>query len=161
MLESFGGSLHLAVQVDTEEWTVAVDAVEVRRIVKAIAAADVSVTYQAPRSTYLHVVNYLLQRLEELLLAHVPTCRESREGAVAVAFGEGFAAVVSDVELSHIAVVPVVSDTSYNTQRTFRYQVVVAAGVIGLLLVVKQECRYGVQTKLAVPAEAGVKVPVT
>ena len=73
------------------------------------------VTDKTPRCTKLEIVHHFAQRLEKRLLADNPSYRTSREETISIVLGKVLGAIVAHIELSHIAVVPVVGDTTYQT----------------------------------------------
>ena len=79
------------------------------------ATTNLVVTNETPRSTKLQETDVLLDRLEERFIANDPSYRTSREGTKSLAGSEVLGTIVTKVELCHVAVVPVVGDTTYET----------------------------------------------
>ena len=80
-----------------------------------VQVARLIVTYQTQAGTQFQECHPRLQRLEPFFLTHNPSHRTCREGTEAAFRRKVLGTVVTDVELGHVTVFPVVGHTSYQT----------------------------------------------
>ena len=135
-----------------------VDDVRVGRVHKAVAAY-LAVTDKTIAATELHETHHTAQGLEESLIADYPSCRESGEETIALARRKVFGTVIADVELSQVAVLPIVSSTSDESYLSV-WNVGIGGGIIAGVLVVEYQCPDMVVAELSVVVERGLEIPV-
>ena len=161
------GSLPYGGIVDTEDVsvsitgrnTIIVDSKRIGGVHKAVAV-QIGITYQTVAGTELQEAYYLGKRLEEWFIAHYPTHRHSRESTVTLARSKVLGTIVTHIELCHIAVVPVVGNTTYQTYLAVRH-IGIGARIIAAVLIVEQDGTHIVQTEGTVVVETCLKIPVT
>ena len=129
-----------------------------------VQVARLVVTYQTQTGTQFQECHPRLQRLEPFFLTHNPSHRTCREGTEATFRRKVLGTVVTDVELGHVTVFPVVGHTSYQTYIPTGNVTVLratAAKVILLGLVVQQQGRHIMVAERTGIVQAGLHVPVT
>ena len=161
------GSLPYGGVVDAEDISVSiagrnstiVDSKRIGGVHKAVAV-QIGITYQTVAGTELQEAYYLGKRLEEWFIAHYPTHRHSREGTITLAWCKVLGAIVTHIELCHIAIVPVVGNTTYQTYLAVRH-IGIGARIIAAVLIVEQDGTYIVQSERTVVVKTCLKIPVT
>ena len=126
--------------------------------VEETGTAVLVVPDQSERGPQLQEVDGLLV-LHEILLGNDPTHGTCREEPVALLRGEILGAVVTGVEIDQIAVLVSIGQTPHITHIGGR-DVGILPRVVGLRLVVKQQCRHRVVTERTLVAEARLYIPV-
>ena len=152
------GLLPVCGVVNTEVIASAVDDIRVGRVHKAVAAY-LAVTDKAIAATELHETHHAAQGLEESLIADYPSCGESGEETIALVRRKVLGTVISNIELSQIAVLPVVGDAAYKSYLTVR-NIGIGGGIIAGVLVVEHQCSDMVIAELSVVVERGLEIPV-
>ena len=161
------GSLPYGGVVDTEDVSVSItgsngaiiDGKRIGGVHKAVAV-QIGITYQTVAGTKLQETYCLGKRLEEWLIAHYPTHRHSREGTVTLARSKVLGTIVTHIELCHVAVVPVVGNTTNQTYLAVRH-IGIGAWIIAAVLIVEQDGTHIVQTERTVVIKTCLEIPVT
>ena len=161
------GSLPYGGVVDTEDVSVSiagrnstiVDSKRIGGVHKAVAV-QIGITYQTVAGTELQEAYYLGKRLEKWFIAHYPTHRHSRESTITLAWCKVLGAIVTHIELCHIAIVPVVGNTTHQTYLAVRH-IGIGARIIAAVLIVEQDGTYIVQSERTVVVKTCLKIPVT
>ena len=161
------GSLPYGGIVDTENISVSiagrntavVDGERIGGVHKAVAV-QIGITYQTVAGTELQEAYCLGKRLEEWLIAHYPTHRHRWEGTVTLARSKVLGTIVTHIELCHVAVVPVVGNTTYQTYLAVRH-IGIGAWIIAAVLIVEQDGTHIVQTERTVVVKTCLEIPVT
>ena len=135
-----------------------VDVVGVGSVHEAVAA-DLVVTHHAVGGTQLTERHHPGGRLEERLVTEHPAHAHGGESAEAAVFVEVLRPVVTDVELCHVAVVPVVGHAPHKAHIAHG-DGRIGAGIEHLALVVEQEGTHVMKPEVAVVIEARVHIPV-
>ena len=125
------------------------------------ASTNLIVTDKTPRSTELHEAEHFLQRLEESLVADYPSNRTCGECTEALTGSEVLGTIVTDIEFSDIAVVPVVGYTAYKTNVRTRNIRIGTADIVFLTLVVKCKGRNGVLSECTAVVQRTFQIPVS
>ena len=161
------GSLPYGSVVNTEDVSISItgrniaiiDGERIGGVHKAITV-QISITYQTVAGTKLQEAYCLGERLEEWLIADYPTHRHCWEGSVTLARSKVLGTIVTHVELCHIAVVPIVGNTTYQTYLAVRH-IGIGARIIAAVLIVEQDGTHIVQTEGTVIVKTCLKIPVT
>ena len=113
------------------------------------------VTYKSPGSTGLQEIDYLGEGLEEGLVTDHPADGAGGEGTETLAGSKVLRAVVTEVELGHVAVLPVVGHTGHESYIRTGYVNIglLAAKIVFLALVVEGKGGHGMVAEAAVVVE--------